>query len=107
MYLQKRSDFSLERNRLVTIFLRKLKYFDGVLFLTTNLISQFDEAILNKIHLAMKYENLDKNTRRAILGHFLKRAKTDRGPPNLSNKDLDRLARVNLNDRQVNIYAKY
>jgi hypothetical protein len=26
----------LERNRIVAIFLRKLKYFDGILFLTTN-----------------------------------------------------------------------
>jgi hypothetical protein len=99
VYLQKRSDISLERNRLVAIFLRKLGYFDGILFLTTNLVNQFDEAILNRIHLILKYENLNKSARRTILVYILERAKTDRKSPNLSDEDLARLAEANLNGR--------
>jgi len=106
VYLQKRSDFSLERNRLVAIFLRKLEYFDGVLFLTTNLVNQFDEAILNRIHLVLKYENLDRDARRTIFVHFLERAEEDREAINVSDEDLDRLAKANLNGRQVSMYAR-
>lgn len=104
VFLQKRSDLTLERNRLVAIFLRKLEYFDGILFLTTNLVHQFDEAILNRIHLVLKYDDLDKDARGNILVHFLKRARTDRGPPNLSDEDLERLVKVKLNGRQVSLH---
>lgn len=31
----------------MAVFLRKLEYYDGVLFLTTDLAHQFDDAILN------------------------------------------------------------
>jgi hypothetical protein len=51
----------------MAVFLRKLEYFDGILFLITNLIYQFNDAILNKIHLVMKYEELDKGIRRTIM----------------------------------------
>ena len=53
--MQKSYELTLEQNRLVAGFLRKLEYFDGILFLTTNLLYQFDDAILNRIHLVMKY----------------------------------------------------
>jgi hypothetical protein len=89
VFLQKRFEIIFERNRLVTVFLRKFEYFDGILFLTTNLLYQFDDAILNRIHLVMKYEELDRDVRKTIIVHFLKMAKTDRGPPNLSDRALD------------------
>jgi hypothetical protein len=60
VFLQSRNELTLERNRLVVIFL-KLEYFDGILFLTTSLVNDFDAAILNRIHLKMKYEDLDKS----------------------------------------------
>lgn len=93
MFLQKRSELTLERNRLVAVFLRKLEYFDGILFLTTNLVYQFDEAILNRIHLVMKYEELNRDARRTIMVRFLKMASSNRGPPSLGEEDLDRKRR--------------
>jgi hypothetical protein len=36
---------------------------------------------------------------------FLKRVQTDRGPPNLSEEDLDRSAQIPLNCRQVSVYT--
>ena len=38
VFLQRRAELTLERNRLVAVFLRKLEYYDGVLFLTANLV---------------------------------------------------------------------
>jgi hypothetical protein len=99
MYLQKYSNISFERNRLVAIFLRKFKYFDEVLFLIINLINQFDEIILNRIYFVIKYENLDKDIRRTISIYFLKRIKTDRKLSNFNNEDLNRLIEINPNDR--------
>ena len=94
MFLQKRSELTPERNRLVAAFLRKLEYFDGILFLTTNLVYRFDDAILNGIHLVMKYEELDRGARRTIMNQFLEMASTDFG-----DEDLGRLAEIKLNGR--------
>jgi hypothetical protein len=105
VFVTKRSLHSPERNRLVAIFLRKLEYFEGVQFLTTNQVIDFDAAVLNRMHLVLKYEDLTVNARRTIMVQFLKRVQTDRGPPNLSEEDLDRSAQVPLNGRQVSVYA--
>ena len=40
------------------IFLRKIKYYKGIIFLTTNRVSNFDEAILSRIYLILKYNEL-------------------------------------------------
>lgn len=42
----------------VMIFLCKLEYFERVLFLTTNCVDEFDDAILSRIHYKLKYEAL-------------------------------------------------
>ena len=36
VFLEARSTHDLERNKLVSIFLRVLEYYEGILFLTTN-----------------------------------------------------------------------
>ena len=57
----------------MVVFLRKLEYFDGIIFLTTNLINDFDSAILNRIYLKLKYKDLNKNRRKAVMTRFLER----------------------------------
>ena len=83
----------------MAVFLRKFEYFNGILFLTTNLLYQFDNAILDRTHLVVKYEELNRDARKNVLVHFLKRVKIDRGTPNLSDEDLERLAQIPLNGR--------
>lgn len=51
VYLQRRNGLQLERNRLVATFLRTLEYYSGIFFLTTNMLDNFDEAILDRIQL--------------------------------------------------------
>ncbi|KAI1478891.1 hypothetical protein K445DRAFT_302869 [Daldinia sp. EC12] len=59
-----------ERNALVSVFLRVLEYFEGILILTTNQIALFDVAVQSRIHVAIKYTELDKDQSKAI---FLQR----------------------------------
>ena len=96
--LQRRDGLTLERNRLVAVFLRKLEYFDGIMFLTTNTLSQFDDAVLDRIHLKMHYELLDKGMRKTIITRFLERT---RGGQNIDKNFLDRFAGIQLNGREV------
>ena len=60
IYLEKRTLHDLERNGLVSAFLRSLEYFQGILFLTTNRVSTFDDAFLSRIHVPIHYEFDDK-----------------------------------------------
>ena len=46
VFLEKRSSQNLTRNSLVSVFLRKLEYCIEILFLTTNRVTEFDDAII-------------------------------------------------------------
>ncbi len=43
-----------------------LEYYEGILFLTTNRLDQFDEAFQSRIHLTVRLPELGQNERRAI-----------------------------------------
>lgn len=59
-----------------TVFLRALDYFQGILFLTTNRVGSFDEAIMSRIHVQIGYDPLDEDSRRQIWdGYFKKLSK--------------------------------
>lgn len=47
VYMEKRTFADMHRNALVSIFLRLLEYFQGILFLTTNRVETFDEVSFN------------------------------------------------------------
>ncbi|KAF2177301.1 hypothetical protein K469DRAFT_742614, partial [Zopfia rhizophila CBS 207.26] len=53
VFVEQRTTENTLCNALVTVFLRKLEYFEGILFLTTNRVRTFDEAIVSRIHLAI------------------------------------------------------
>ncbi|KAF2174881.1 P-loop containing nucleoside triphosphate hydrolase protein [Zopfia rhizophila CBS 207.26] len=98
VFLEKRSAHDLERNKLVSIFLRMLEYYEGILFLTTNRIDNIDAAFQSRIHISMAYPDLTNDSRRHIWENFLQLL--DR-PQEFSTQDLDELARVELNGRQI------
>jgi len=66
VFLTKRNLDDVERNGLVSVFLRVLEYHEGVIFLTTNRINAFDAAFMSRIHLRIKYPALDAPTRAKI-----------------------------------------
>ncbi|KAF7594872.1 hypothetical protein BBP40_007906 [Aspergillus hancockii] len=101
VFMENRASYHSNHNRLVTIFLRKLEYYEGVLFLTTNRLMEFDEAILSRIHLKIKYTDLTKDARLGILTSFLADARTAQGPPEVKSSELECLASMKLNGRDV------
>ncbi|KAH6697478.1 hypothetical protein F5X68DRAFT_257633 [Plectosphaerella plurivora] len=63
---------STDQNALVSVFLRVLEYYQGIMFLTTNQIAEFDVAIPSRIHVAIRYESLKEKQMEAIFEGFLK-----------------------------------
>lgn len=92
-------------NTIVSIFLRKLEYYEGTMFLTTNRVTDFDDAMQSRIHLAVRYPPLGPNTRKEVWESFLGKAVTDKGKARLSHKELDKLAAKGLNGRQVGCFS--
>jgi hypothetical protein len=66
VFLTQRSKQDMKRNALVSVFLRVLEYYNGLLFLTTNRVGTIDEAFKSRIHLSLYYPPLDKTQTRDI-----------------------------------------
>ncbi|KAL9595503.1 MAG: hypothetical protein Q9219_006401 [cf. Caloplaca sp. 3 TL-2023] len=71
VFLQERDYEYLERNALVSVFLRTLEYFNGILFLTTNRVGTFDQAFQSRIHITLGLPLLDRPRRTSIWSIFL------------------------------------
>ncbi|KAI3092915.1 hypothetical protein CBS147333_10170 [Penicillium roqueforti] len=100
-FMEQRTSYHDNHNRLVTIFLRKLEYYQGILFLTSNRGVQFDDAILSRIHLVIEYENLTREFRRDLWTTFLSKACTIKGPAVVEEHELRRLETLTLNGREI------
>ena len=101
-FLCKRS-YDSNHNSLVSVFLRKLEYYKGIMLLTTNRVRDFDEAVQSRIHIGVKYSPLGVDTRKAIWRSFLERAKTENGNAAYSDKQVNILAKHSLNGRQASV----
>ncbi|KAH9205623.1 hypothetical protein DL95DRAFT_490425 [Leptodontidium sp. 2 PMI_412] len=71
VFLAERNLESLERNALVSIFLRTLEYFNGILFLTTNRIGTLDEAFQSRLHVTLGLSALSVEDRKSVWYNFL------------------------------------
>ncbi|KAG8679740.1 hypothetical protein FRC09_018756, partial [Ceratobasidium sp. 395] len=71
VFLEARSSHELQRNALVSVFLRVLEYHSGVLILTTNRIRSFDDAFLSRFSVALRYPDLDRESRKVLWTKFL------------------------------------
>ncbi|KAG8740886.1 hypothetical protein FRC10_003801 [Ceratobasidium sp. 414] len=90
VFLEARSSHELQRNALVSVFLRVLEYHSGgsaylqfladrrltyspavVLILTTNRIRSFDDAFLSRFSVALRYPDLDRESRKVLWSKFL------------------------------------
>ncbi|EEU39480.1 uncharacterized protein NECHADRAFT_94444 [Fusarium vanettenii 77-13-4] len=103
VFLEERSFSDQKRNAIISIFLRILEYYDGILILTTNRIGSFDEAFKSRIQLALGYPTLDEEDRLKIWGNFvqmLPRTK-DRVDMEDLQMNLPKLARDEINGREI------
>lgn len=115
VFMEARNSTDLWRNELVSIFLRMLEYYEvsfysvittnkltiilqGILFLTTNRAGNIDPAFESRIHVSIVYPDLDMTSRRHIWQQFLTRTA---GTEQFSDEQLETLAGVSLNGRQI------
>ena len=93
--------YSLETNlSLFAVFLRILEYYRGILFLSTNRISSFDVAFKSRIHLAIKFQELDVASKKELWKLFINRT-SGADMAAWSDKVLDDLAASKVNGRQI------
>lgn len=99
VFVSQRSD-NPQVNALVSVFLRELERFDGIMFLTTNRVQSFDTAMMSRIHLALEYKPLGIDSRRAVWKFFLEKARTQHGASDLTEL-VDIVAHKELNGREI------
>ncbi|KAJ7619812.1 hypothetical protein DFH06DRAFT_959210, partial [Mycena polygramma] len=79
------------------------RYFQGILFLTTNRVNQFDPAFQSRLHLSLHYENLSPSEKEQLWRAFLEKTRVvGLGLHNLSARQL----RAKLNGRQIKNVVK-
>ncbi|KAF4543397.1 uncharacterized protein LTHEOB_96 [Lasiodiplodia theobromae] len=105
VFLEERSLSDIGRNALVSMFLRVLEYYDGILILTSNRVGTFDEAFKSRIQLALHYKNLTEAQRKKIWRNFLNRLRDIGEGKSIDLDDIrdniDQLAKYKMNGRQI------
>jgi hypothetical protein len=99
VFLGERTSESLARNELVSIFLTKLEYYQGIIFLTTNRISSIDHAFQSRVDLFLPYRDLEPAARRQVWDNFIDRAGRHRFQ--LTPDAMDKLSELKLNGREI------
>jgi len=74
IFLEARTNSDILRNAMVGIFLRKLEYHQGVLFLTTNRVGCFDPAFNSRISVSIHYEELKPDARSLVWKNLVEAA---------------------------------
>ncbi|KAF5605598.1 TOB3 (member of AAA-ATPase family) [Fusarium pseudoanthophilum] len=106
IFLERRQNRDLARNGLVSAFLRRMEYFKGLLFLTTNRVGQIDDAFVSRVHIAIGYQALDEVTRRKVWSGFFRKLVRERAgkvqiAPDAKKWVLDTAGETNLNGRDI------
>ena len=84
----------------MTVFLRHLEYFSGIVFLTSNRVTVFDAAMKSRIHLAIEYSPPELNMRYMIWNQCLKAIPTSEIAVDLEDA-VPSLIRDRINGREI------
>jgi len=101
VFLESRSLSDLRRNGLVSVLLRVLEYFQGILFLTTNRVKTFDEAFQSRVHIAIKYDELKPHERENIWKMWIAQLSDEKADTQNILDEIEELAAAPLNGRQI------
>ena len=99
VFLEKRSDYDMERNKITSTWLRLLEYHEGMMFLTTNRVASFDPAFRSRIHVNLDYPPLSKTARVSIWTNFLKNKQHIEAA--VTRDQIDELAERPMNGREI------
>ncbi|CAD6593811.1 MAG: hypothetical protein ASARMPREDX12_007682 [Alectoria sarmentosa] len=89
VYLESRISQDLQRNTLVSIFLRALEYYQGLLFLTTNRVGTFDDAFVSRIHVVIHYPDFTNDQRGQIWNIFFNKLERERENIKFTQRTVD------------------
>jgi hypothetical protein len=101
VFLQERDGLDLERNAMVSVFLRRLEYFQGVLIMTTNRKRTIDAAFDSRIHFKLHYADLSAESRSAIWKNCLDNIPSELSKSKITEDDYKKLSELRLNGRQI------
>lgn len=102
VFLAARTDNNLTQTAITSIFLKELEYYSGNLLLTTNRLRSIDDAFQSRIHFHFEYQELSGDTRLQIWRQFIDKIRTiDRPEVQISDTDLLKLSKMDLNARQI------
>ncbi|RSL68710.1 hypothetical protein CEP54_002753 [Fusarium duplospermum] len=101
VFMQARNLQDLERNGLVSVLLRILEYFEGILFLTTNRVETIDSAFMSRIHLALSYPPLCEAGKRKLWETWIIRSCQGQRPEWAEQQLLDHLSRLDVSGRDI------
>jgi SpoVK/Ycf46/Vps4 family AAA+-type ATPase len=82
---------------IMTVFLRTLEYYNGILFLTTNRVGTFDEAFTSRIHISLYYPPLSQASTLAVFQVNLTRIQA-----RFQKKKSNGEATLEIDDRSIN-----
>ena len=96
IFMERRSVDNVQRNAMVSIFLRLLEKNSGVIFLTTNRADTIDEAFRSRITVSFEYHKLNYHARQQIWKNLFKYSQID-----CSNVDIEKISEWDVNGRQI------
>ncbi|KAI1320518.1 P-loop containing nucleoside triphosphate hydrolase protein [Xylariaceae sp. FL0255] len=103
IFLQERSVHHLAHNEIVTVFLQLLEYYRGIMFMTTNRSQVIDPAFQSRIHLTLKYPELEAKAKEHIWRHFISQAEQNHA---VTAQEYSRLGQLPLNGREIKNIVK-
>lgn len=105
VFLTRRDWRDMERNALVSTFLRQLEYYSGILFLTTNRVGVVDEAFKSRIHISLRYPRVQLQETLKIWENTLNRIESDNKKANIKVR-FDREALNNFAEKHYRQHEK-
>ncbi len=95
VFMQKR-DKDIFINSIVSLFLKTLEYYSGILILTTNLLSTIDNAFRSRIDLVVQFEELSNESKQEVAKGLSKNAGME-----LPQSTLDWICSLDVNGREI------
>ncbi|MCJ1389642.1 hypothetical protein MMC18_002499 [Xylographa bjoerkii] len=99
--LEKRTFERMAQNSWISVFLRKLEYYKGILILTTNLIDCIDSAFESRISYPVQFPELSKDDRRQIWKGFIENMNMLTAYKRSLLEWVDKWAAAEINGRQI------
>ena len=101
VFMAERNPNDIARNELVSIFLRELEYFRGIIFLTTNLYHTIDSAFKSRVSLHLLFKPLVSDARQVVWQKFIETLPESEWERDISDEDTKELALWKMNGREI------